>query len=140
MSEWFKHLDGLSNDKRERNDCVVKALATARGISYQQAHTQCKRNGRRTGCGMYEAKWLPMFKRSCKLEQSKYLGGFKTTTTLVRKLDQTAERDAQAGIGYLIKTSSHVSVYWNGQLHDWMRNNSRKRVKGVWLIHNMDEV
>ena len=114
---------------RDRNDCVVRALANAGNLDYDAAFELCREAGRKDGCGMMHTVWVPLFERVLGMQQSAYLSDFKTIKSLSKKL-------AQRGGTYVVQVRGHVAAFRDGEWLDWIDSNRRHRVLRVWVINS----
>ena len=152
----FEKVKKRSRKWGESNDCTVKALAIATGISYEQAHGLLALRGRsyRKGTSMsnvwsaiHELGWTattivdrPMVERH---ERWSQMGHKMTTTDEVKKIRKHELFKAKTiktlsdylpsrGI-FLVETSSHVLCVRAGQIHDWTKNR-RHRITQIHRI------
>ena len=114
-------------NSQDGNDCVVRALANASGMAYEEAHALCKEAGRKDGRGMHNSLWIPLFEKKMKIEESGYLSGFGSIKTLSTKL-------AERGGTYIVWIRGHVAVFKNGEWIDWLNSNRRHRIRKVWRV------
>ena len=81
-SKLFSRVCKASNRWGETNDCTVKAVAIAAGVSYETAHAACALHGRNFGKGIQQYKYHKALR---------YLG-FKVT----KIVDAESEREIRA--------------------------------------------
>jgi hypothetical protein len=112
---------------QDRNDCVVRALANASGMAYKDAFDICAAAGRKSGRGMKQKVWLPLFEQHVGVEKSGYLSGFGTIKSLSKKL-------TERGGTYVVLVKGHLAVFKDGQWIDWLDSNRMHRVKAVWKV------
>lgn len=111
------------------NDCVVRALANAAGMTYAEALDICAEHGRKPNCGMYQSDWLPMFEKHVELTKTGLHHVCPTAITLTRELEK------RRGM-FLVKFSRHLAVYHMGWL-DWISGERRHRVRKVWIVEGV---
>lgn len=108
----------------EKNDCAVKAIALATGISYPQVHATLKAAGRRNRCGTY--LWQTE-------KTVKNLGFDMIRIPLSRGCTtKTVGRFLTNG-NFLVRISRHILAVRNGQVLDWSAT-AMKRVKEIFRI------
>ena len=111
----------------ETNDCAVVALAQTTGITYQDAHRACKREGRVNRGGMYMTELRRAFDRlGFTLDPYPFEG--KTLNTVVLSLPNCAS--------FLINTTNHFTAYVNGKWLDHTPINRRRAVNVYQVIKN----
>ena len=143
----------------ESNDCTVKALAIATGISYEQAHGLLALRGRSHRKGTHMSNvWTAMasigWQKTTVVDRKKIelhdsyirLGHKMTTTDKVKKMKKhrlypaktiktLADYLPSRGI-FLVETASHVLCVRAGQIHDWTKNRRHRITK----IHNISRI
>lgn len=110
----------------ESKDCVVRAMANVTGMSYEEAHSIAKANGREANSGMSIGDWLPMYNE----QGIKLMGIFGTTTSAyaISKLDKSvphykgmtlrnALRTFSKGT-YIFCINGHVMTVIDGKIQD----------------------
>ena len=126
----FEDLERVSADYREKNDCTVKAIALACGVSYGKAHRTLAKLGRQRGRGVTMATIAEALKR---------LG---VTVNLYEALNHDAidltikrfAREYREG-NYIICTRAHAIAVREGELIDWTAETAgRRKVVSVWRV------
>jgi len=112
---------------QDRNDCVVRALANASGMAYEDAFNACKAAGRKDGRGMNHKVWFPLFEQHVQLEPSRYLSSFGSIKSLSQKL-------TELGGTYLVQVRGHIAVFRDGSWLDWIDCDRLHRVQKVWRV------
>lgn len=107
--------------KGEKNDCAVRAMATALRLSYTEAHGELEKRGRISGKGTYVHQYAPML-----LERGWMNVPFKKRVTL-----RTWLRENGSG-RFVVRIARHVFAVENGVIHDTFANNLDSRVRQVW--------
>lgn len=152
MTSEYRNLVTTSRALREKNDCGVKALALATGVSYFRAWNELFDLGRKRGKGtpvisiqkvlnqwgfeLVEIEketrdwWVKRYDDlTSRKIKNRVLAECKTIRTLSRVLPRK-------GI-LLILTScgsgSHILCAKGGQIHDWSQNKCL-RVKKIWQV------
>ncbi|CAB5219167.1 hypothetical protein UFOVP229_35 [uncultured Caudovirales phage] len=110
----------------EKNDCTVRALATATGMAYDKAHEVLKEHGRRARTGVRITPLSNAYKAVMGVEQVKMTG----RPTLHRFV-----QDHTTGT-LIVRLSNHVFVLKDGVQYDMQKNGERRRVLGYWLVPN----
>ena len=132
-----------SDNMGEDNDCTVKAIAIAAGVSYAKAHAACKAQGRNKGYGIPYFAILRALESlapvRCQIRQHEYrTGGVKseyvnavkdkTIPTISRmakslgakrltfnRLPEVVRKDKK----YLAMNNSHCVAVVDGEIQDW---------------------
>ena len=162
----FERVNKRSKKWGESNDCTVKALAIATGISYEQAHGLLALRGRsyRKGTDM-SSVWSAMkeigWKATTVVDRKKIEFhdkwidkdyGFKIKQSVqdtLKKMKKHRLYPAKTiktlpdylpsrGI-FLVETSAHVLCVRAGQIHDWTKNR-RHRITEIHQISRIKEV
>lgn len=135
----YKSLELDAIEKQETNDCGVKAMSVAYGITYEQALNESIVAGRRKGKGTPFAVFDVVARaHGFKLESVKpsefierYPGVHKTALKNVTTHHPDRFKAVWAdGETYLLFSRAHVSACVDGVVHDWARG----RAKRVWQI------
>ena len=111
----------------ETNDCTVKALTAATGLTYDECHAALAKTGRknRKGChwfiqGPKAAEALGFKMR--RMDRNEY-----SAKTMI-----TAERDRKLRTGnFVCQVSRHVAAVIDGEVIDWSQG-KRKRIQDVY--------
>lgn len=108
----------------EKNDCSVRALATATNMAYDKAWALLKEHGRRARTGVRITPLRNAYRAAMNADYIHVAG------------KPTLHRFTQDhGTGTLIvRLSNHVFVMRNGVQYDMMVNGARRRVLGYWLV------
>jgi hypothetical protein len=112
----------------EKNDCSVRALATALGLEYDKAWAILKEHGRRARTGVRITPLSNAY-RAAK-------GLVHQPLTQRPTLDQFT-RDHNTGT-WIVQLSNHVFVLRDGVQYDMMFNSPRRHVLGYWMIPHQD--
>lgn len=134
-----------TQEHRERNDCMVKALTILTGLPYATVHAALTAAGRKQGEGTYwDTTFAAVDALGFKLEAlpykelreiiQTYPGAHKglqniTTRHPVRFAKQWANMDA-----LMFDCRSHVAAFKDGQLHDWSRNRAMQVKRLLRLV------
>lgn len=113
----------------EKNDCTVKALATAADLPYLTAHSKLRVRGRKNGNG---------FLTSVVIEELTKLGkSVKDVTSLIVPHTKTVRAFGRRNYRgtYLIRTKGHVLCSKNGVVQDWTVGRCH-RIINVWRVDN----
>ncbi|MCA9072528.1 MAG: hypothetical protein KDA84_26570 [Planctomycetaceae bacterium] len=120
----FDELNTEAESLNEHNDCAVKAVAVAAGVSYQLAHDTLKANGRK------DRKRTKPYMTFVALSDL----GFTCHQIQVKaKTVRTIEKELNPNLVYLIKTRGHVLAYRDGRIQDWTQGRLH-RIKAVYLV------
>lgn len=116
-----------SDPLRERNDCVVRALAIAADLPYMTAHAFCSAQGRKPGGGMYDAPAIAALE-AAGLRQEPSPGSI----TLARFRDQHPRGR------YVIFVRGHTLAVVDGHFHDWpsLQGKTRRRVRFAFRLND----
>lgn len=116
---------------RERNDCVVRAMAAVTDLTYAEAYAACAKAGRRTGGRMRPEVWLRVF-----ADLGYTLTDMRSDITGATIV--TAMRSMWARPGrYVVHVEGHVFAVVHGQAHDWA-DGRRHRVKHIWQVRKTE--
>ena len=118
-----QEIRSASKRLNETNDCTVKAVAIATGISYERVHEAFKKVGRkdREGCSTWKVE-IAMTNLGFKAEKLKEWKG-KTAKTL----------DLPRKDNYIVFTCNHALAVKFGLVKDWTAER-RHRITDVWKI------
>lgn len=131
-SEVYQQLASKASHMGEENDCTVKALALATGISYEEAHADLAARGRVKGEGFNNlALRIAITERDMDLVRvdpysiiDQYPGRHSTKLYITTHHPARFPQVWQNGKKYLMFTSGHVLVIDNGVTLDWSIKNS----------------
>lgn len=127
----FVESDGGREGHNEKSDCTVRAIATAVGLPYEEAHRACARFGREDRKGMrYFHRFMDY---ACRGEVYEFRGaqiaafqcGVRTVEHFLR-LNLTGR--------YLVSIKRHVFAVIDGKAYDTGLSKSRSRVDGIWKV------
>jgi len=124
----FKTLQESSIFHGERNDCTVKALAIAGGLTYGVAHTMLAKRGRKFCKGAYTRDVISALTELGKtIEYVTEHASFKNIKTIksLKMLNLKA--------CYLITTAQHILTMKDGVIHDWT-NERLHRIKEIYRV------
>lgn len=105
----------------EHNDCAVRALATACGLTYEQAHHRLQAAGRKPRHKTKDAVCSRVYQEAG-LTRYHCQG-----VTVERFLEQHRRRFTG-----IIHTSGHLIGVCDGNIFDWEPRDSRRIVKDYW--------
>ena len=120
----WKSMVSDSKAHGEHNDCTVKALTAATGLSYAECHAALAKAGRphRKGCVFMVAGKAAAASLGWNMEMLSN-SNFRAKTMI------TAERDALFQRGrWVIQVSRHVAALIDGKVIDWSEG-SRRRIQ-----------
>lgn len=142
----FVQLSQQAQAMGEKNDCSVKAVALATGVSYERAHAALAAEGRKSGKGAYTQAILRAIEACGKKHQ-------RMPIDLIIKMYPKGHRDVlknvtthhparfpgvwQDGHTYVMFTKRHVCTIINGTNHDWT-NGRAMRAISVYRIAGED--
>lgn len=110
----------------EKNDCTVRALATATNMPYLEAHALLKDHGRRTRSGVRITPLINAYRAAMGVEYQKVAG----RPTLNR-----FAQDHSTGT-WIVRLKDHVFVLKDGVQYDMIVNGPRRQVLGYWLVQS----
>lgn len=116
----------------ENNDCTVKALTAATGLTYDECHAALKTAGRknRRGCHMHRegvAAATALGFHMTRLGPHQY-----NAKTMI-----TAERDRNLKKGrFVLRVRGHVAALIDGKVIDWSQGR-RHRINAVYAVTPM---
>jgi len=154
-SKLYQKIDRRSKKWRESNDCTVKALAIAAGVTYEQAHGALALRGRnfRKGAPMFTfwdalgdlgftgkeiyhhyiiKKSENPYYQNCEQTQEKAKKMRRTRWAKERTMKSIEPHLPKRGV-YIVQTSSHVLCVRAGQIHDW----TTKRRHRITHVHHI---
>jgi hypothetical protein len=126
----------------EDSDCTVKALANAKGISYEEAHGCMQRIGRINGCGVNPIDAVALYRSEGFYVE--LFGTSQTTSQLKYQLTMGVEHNKGTTLGKLMDTPKyktgkhivgllgHVVALVNGSLMDVQDNAANQAVHFVF--------
>jgi hypothetical protein len=124
---------------KETRDCTVRALASAAGMHYDNAHALLKKHGRKDRRGAFFSTMLAAY-----TEAGFVLDSVHGTTVSARYAARIANRKAQDGVTlakllpklafgeYIVNTTGHAVAVVNGKIIDTFDNPAGKRVIAVF--------
>ncbi len=129
---------GLSD---ERNDCTVKALALATGISYQEAHSDLAARGRKHGKGLnnwdlrqaIKARGFGLIHLSPYLFIDRYPKSHQILQNITTHHPERFNRVWCDGHTYMFSCRGHVLIVRDGENLDWTKGTA-KRVLRIYRI------
>lgn len=110
----------------EKNDCTVRALATATNMAYDKAWALLKEHGRRARTGVRITPLSNAYRAAMGADYVKVAG--KPT------LHQFTQ-DHNTGT-LIVRLKDHVFVMREGVQYDMAVNGPRRRVHGYWLVRS----
>ena len=127
----YQKMEKASDRKQEKNDCAVKALAIATGLTYKDAHTLFEQLGRKPRSATLPrlteaALKLLRIKTRDVTAHYKYALGAKTIRTLSRVMVD------RSGV-YLAYTHDHIVAIKDGVVHCWSHDYLYRVLKVVKL-------
>lgn len=124
-------MDSGLSAPRERNDCVVRAMAAVTDLTYDQAHALLARYGRRNGGRMRYPVWQKAFADlGYTLTDMRAEIPGATIVTVMRSMWARPGR-------YLVHVRGHVMAVVHGKAHDWA-DGRRHRVKHIWQVRKAE--
>ena len=137
----FEDLYSASRSLNESNDCTVKAVALVCGVTYQEAHAEMKRRGRKDRRGAFAWQYKAavehfgkrIITRTANEFISQYPGIHKTLSHVTshhpRRFPGVFSKDKV----YLLRSRSHVLAVIGGEVKDWSINKSL-RIIDIWEV------
>ncbi len=123
--EHYKQVQKDSDAMRETNDCTVKAIALATGVSYIRAHTVMAEVGRVHKNGAFLMQWEKAFNMlGFTLHAEKDI-----TARTVRKVVPMLEADKV----YVVQSTRHLSAVVDADVLDWAKGR-RKQIAMVFQV------
>ncbi len=124
----LNELNDKSMEHNEHNDCGVKAVAVATGVSYEEAHAAMKNAGRknRRTSWVYDHVKPALHELGFEMVKEKFPG--KTLVTLERNLKRYAR-----GRKFFITVRGHFVAFDGEQIVDWAQGR-RHHVKDVYRV------
>jgi hypothetical protein len=125
----------------ETNDCSVKAVALAAGVSYKVARDELANKGRKPRKGAYtnqiHGSLMVLGKAVRRVEPEyfihQYPGAHKNLRNVTTHQPQRFNKVWADGKTYLLYTPRHVLVVVNGVNHDWTVGKA-KRVTSIYEV------
>jgi hypothetical protein len=125
---WVKTDAGRSESQRPRqkNDCTVRALASARGLTYDEAYDELKQAGRKCGRGFAIQVWLNAQPWALKLPFPAVKGERRMNpVTFV----------AQFPLGnFICRSSKHVFAVIDGKVLDEVKIRGDRCIYTAWRV------
>jgi len=124
----FDELREASSQMRENNDCAVKAVAAAAGVSYEAAHKALAKQGRRCGRGtspFMTFAALHGFGKTTEMHPGRSFAprGRKTFT-----VSMLARMGSQFEGTWLARVKGHIFAVIDGEIIDWIGEDSRRQI------------
>lgn len=127
----FEDLERVAEAYREKNDCTVKAIAAACGVSYGKAHRTLAKLGRQRGRGAS----LMMIHRAVDAVMGTATDYHHTYKGSDIGLTLNRFRKAHPTGSYIICSRGHAMAVVEGELIDWTADTAgRRKVTNVWRI------
>lgn len=129
LSHTFAEMDYKSLCWRENNDCSVKAIAIALGISYAKSWHACRKNGReyREGYEMTEILKTISLTLNKDIVPLNYIG---SGLNFVRRYPTG---------GFIIECPNHIFAYKDGVVHDATENWREDIIAIYHILEPMEE-
>lgn len=125
----FLDLQTVSKDMKEHNDCSVKAIAVATGVSYKAAHAALKAEGRRDrGTTRWHLIHKAVLALGYELEKSDSFNGY-TLNQLEKRLASSGSHSPM-----LVGVRGHVLGVKSNKIVDWTAGGRRHRVIGAYYV------
>lgn len=134
-----------SYPNKENNDCGVRALAAAAGVSYTQAYKALELAGRQKKRGSYLSRWirmgmihLPGIRFEVMFDREIMVGfrpgsyGVCREVTPAPTLKQFVKANPTGN--FLVTQTGHAFAVRNGVVIDANRPGARVRVKQAWRV------
>lgn len=140
-TEQFNSLCNETVARNEKNDCSVKAVALVCGVSYDVAHAEMAKQGRKNGRGAQttaiELACIALGKRiepiNPKHKIAAYPGVHKNLQNVTTHHPARFPDVWKDGKTYLAYIRGHVLAIVDGQVHDWTLG----RAKRVYRIREV---
>ena len=120
-----------SKHPRQRNDCTVRALALACGVTYDEAHDTLMNAGRLVGKRFIMSKWLDKQPWARKIPFPALKGQKRMTPPVFVDRFPT-------GL-FICKVAKHVFTVIDGVVHDEFKNRSTRCIYSAWEITRIKE-
>lgn len=156
----YKRLSEESKEFNETNDCTVKAIAVATGVSYERAHNALSMYGRKNRKGAndiqmeqalnflgykierYTWRDLRQFRvdkglRDAKTKKRRETLKQKGITAFGNYTMKTITEFTKKSNNYIIHVNRHVAAVKNNVVEDWTDNRKHK-VNYVWKVVKAD--
>lgn len=123
----------------EHNDCTVKALAVAGGMSYAKAHGICKAHGRRYKRGMSTYQVLQMLDKEYKVdrllspEMQRLKDSIGVKHLTANNITKALKRCGYGDRNVYAMTCDHAIGIRQGQVIDWTEGR-RNRIKSLVIM------
>jgi hypothetical protein len=124
MTVKFEKMMAESKERKERNDCAVKALAIALDVPYAKAWEALNEAGRKPRGGTYWGDTLKAVET---------LGGSLKEIPRPAKTVKTLPAKVDPGKTYLVRVVRHVLAVTDGAVDDWTAGRA-KRVKEIYEV------
>ena len=117
----YERICKTSEKLGEENDCSVKALAIAGGVTYQKARAALRKHGRKKGEGAYNSQ----------INNAAHSLGIRTIRSWPRTINDrmyTAKSITKVYPkgSYILSYSGHVAAMVNGEVMDWTTGKGHK--------------
>ena len=139
--EAYKELSQKSSELGEGNDCTVRAIAVATGISYEKALQYCRKHGKTPKRGMFDSQWLAALKEtgakvkdvtSDLLDTRVHVGRYSTVHRKGISMKNVL-KVLSPHKKYIVGVSGHVAGVKNGMIIDWA-GQSRRNVNRIYEV------
>lgn len=117
---------GSDHHKLERNDCVVRALALAAGISYDESHALLEKHGRQYAKG---TSWMTHRNAIKDLNGTAVID---TPNTKLAKFTLNSFITNHPTGSYFVIRRGHAIAVINGRVYDWQYTDTGERSKVLY--------
>jgi len=111
--------------KEDRACCAVLALQHATDLSFEESQALLAYFGRKKN----RATHISKIERAIRLTLSTKEKEEYKLSTVRRVIDDLPK----SGV-FIISVRGHIFTYKDGEIKDWLEDNSRKRVERVWFV------
>lgn len=121
---------GVSRRPRQKNDCTVRALATACGIAYDSAYDVIKARGRRSNRGAY----FPSRAADDRAAGFSFTWQAFPAVKGQRRMNPVRFCRDHPGGAYIVKTARHVFAIVDGVAFDTSPSRPDRCIYGCWRV------
>lgn len=123
----------------ESNDCVVRAIAIAYGMTYPMAHDACMAAGRKHRDGIRTSLVVRMLQhanhigtrglKEIECRGTKRIRGYNQLYPTLKDLEPLLRKGR-----FILRKRDHAFAVVDGVQYDWVRQGPQSRITDIWEI------
>lgn len=131
------HDGGRSSSKRPRqkNDCVVRAVALATSLPYDTVYDLMAEGGRKSSQGFHLREWLAT--QNNVVNSYRFVWEPYPACKGLRRMNPVDFADEHPRGTFICKTAGHVYAVINGVAHDLEPTYDESCIYGAWWVYKI---